>query len=459
MTVMLNLEKSWISKRDFFANSAIALMGAILWFLRKYAVRKNKNICTLPHAVQFALSDTEKMLTILSQDPEAMTGAAPILEAFNKGAMEQLAGQIASLQIPIAKLAIKELFWVMTGNDFTLDLNNPEEPKIVIIGNDDKLSQVYAPALSLYCTVIAKTINQANRLPSFFTVDEIPTVFLPGIDNLPNTGRSNKVSFCMAMQDYGQLDRDYGKDQARVLKAGCGNVFIGEVSDEATAKYASAMMGKERQEQSSITISKNDVTKNINDQLNQIIPENHIMQLKTGEFVGKVAEVDDDRKDVVNSKLFASKFLVDKTGNPDQDIPTIFNIYDNLPEGEDKGTLKTEKQLIDLKMDQHYRQIALEIEELIFDEYEVASIRNIMKKEVEYRQAYKYIEENNVFEEVFHDVNTRFKDEMKKAEDQWLDNKRNDAREKETMEEKLNRVTKEYIKSSVTQYFTKLSNS
>jgi len=48
---------------------------------------------------------------------------------------------------------------------------------------------------------------------------------------------------------------------------------------------------------------------------------------------------------------------------------------------------------------------------------------------------------------------------MKKAEDQWLDNKRNDAREKETMEEKLNRVTKEYIKSSVTQYFTKLSNS
>jgi hypothetical protein len=40
--------------------------------------------------------------------------------------MEQLEGQIASAKVPIARLSSPQLYYVLSGNDLTLDINNPD---------------------------------------------------------------------------------------------------------------------------------------------------------------------------------------------------------------------------------------------------------------------------------------------------------------------------------------------
>ncbi len=50
--------------------------------------------------------------------------------------LEQLEGQIASAKISMARLSASQLYYVLSGNDFTLDINNPEERKLVCMGNN-----------------------------------------------------------------------------------------------------------------------------------------------------------------------------------------------------------------------------------------------------------------------------------------------------------------------------------
>jgi len=64
--------------------------------------------------------------------------------------MEQLEGQIASAKIAMARLSSPQIYYVLSGNDFTLDINNPKEPKIVCIGNNPQKIQPYGAVVSLY---------------------------------------------------------------------------------------------------------------------------------------------------------------------------------------------------------------------------------------------------------------------------------------------------------------------
>ena len=60
-------------------------------------------------------------------------------------------------------------YWVMTGDDFTLDLNNPEHPKILCVGNNPDRQNIYSAALGLYnqphCE-IGKQERGNSRVPS-----------------------------------------------------------------------------------------------------------------------------------------------------------------------------------------------------------------------------------------------------------------------------------------------------
>lgn len=146
-------------------------------------------------------------------------------------------GQIASAKIPLSRMINPQLYWIMTGDDFTLDINNPKEPKILCVGNNPDRQNIYGAALGLYNSRIVKLINKKGMLKSSVLIDELPTIYFKGLDNLIATARSNKVAVCLGFQDFSQLKRDYGDKEAAVVMNTVGNIFSGQVVGETAKTY------------------------------------------------------------------------------------------------------------------------------------------------------------------------------------------------------------------------------
>ena len=202
-TIMLNLNKTWIQKQgDFFVESPIILLTAIIWYLKIY---KDGKYCTFPHAIEFLNKKYADIFTILTSYRELENYLSPFIDAWEGGAQDQLQGQIASAKIPLSRMISPQLYWVMSGNDFTLDINNPKEPKILCVGNNPDRQNIYSAALGLYNSRIVKLINKKGQLKSSVIIDELPTIYFRGLDNLIATARSNKVAVCLGFQDFSQL--------------------------------------------------------------------------------------------------------------------------------------------------------------------------------------------------------------------------------------------------------------
>ena len=304
-TIMLNLNKTWIQKQgDFFVDSPIILLAAIIWYLKIYEGGK---YCTFPHAIELLCKRYEDIFTILTSYPELENYLSPFMDAWKGGAQDQLQGQIASAKIPLSRMISPQLYWVMTGDDFTLDINNPDEPKVLCVGNNPDRQNIYSAALGLYNSRIVRLINQKGKLKSGVVIDEVPTMYFRGLDNLIATARSNKVAVCLGFQDYSQLKRDYGDKEAAVIQNTVGNVFAGQVMGE-TAKTLSERFGKILQRRESMSISPEQKSRSVSTQLDSLIPPSKISNLSQGMFVGAVA---DNFGEKIDQKIFHAQIVVD----------------------------------------------------------------------------------------------------------------------------------------------------
>ena len=304
-TIMLNLNKTWVQKQgDFFVESPIILFAAIIWYLRIY---KDGKYCTFPHAIELLNRRYEDVFPILTSYPELENYLSPFTDAWQGGAMEQLAGQIASAKIPLSRMISPQLYWVMSASEFTLDINNPKEPKILCVGNNPDRQNIYGAALGLYNSRIVKLINKKGQLKSSVIIDELPTIYFKGLDNLIATARSNKVAVCLGFQDFSQLVRDYGDKEAKVVVNTVGNIFSGQVVGE-TAKTLSERFGKVLQKRQSISINRQDVSTSINTQMDSLIPPSKISGLTQGMFVGSVSDNFNER---IDQKIFHAEIMVD----------------------------------------------------------------------------------------------------------------------------------------------------
>ena len=304
-TIMLNLNRSWISKQgDFFVESPIILLAAIIWYLRIY---QGGRYCTFPHAIELLNKKYSDVFTILRSYPELENYLSPFVDAWESDAQEQLQGQIASAKIPLSRMISPALYWVMTGDDFSLDINNPKEPKILVVGNNPDRQNIYSAALGLYNSRIVKLINKKGQLKSSVIIDELPTIYFRGLDNLIATARSNKVAVLLGFQDYSQLTRDYGDKESRVIQNTVGNVFSGQVVGE-TAKILSERFGKVLQKRQSMTINQREKSTSISTQMDSLIPTSKISNLTQGMFVGAVADNFDER---IEQKIFHCEIVVD----------------------------------------------------------------------------------------------------------------------------------------------------
>ena len=304
-TIMLNLNRTWVQKQgDFFVESPIILFAAIIWYLRIY---KGGRYCTFPHAVEFLNKRYEDIFPILTSYPELENYLSPFMDAWLGGAQDQLQGQIASAKIPLSRMISPQLYWVMSGDEFTLDINNPDDPKVLVVGNNPDRQNIYGAALGLYNSRIVKLVNKKGQLKSSIIIDELPTIYFKGLDNLIATARSNKVATLLGFQDFSQLKRDYGDKEAAVVMNTVGNIFSGQVVGE-TAKTLSERFGKVLQKRQSMTINRNDTSTSISTQMDSLIPQSKISTLTQGIFVGAVADNFDER---IDQKIFHAEIVVD----------------------------------------------------------------------------------------------------------------------------------------------------
>ena len=302
---LLNLNKTWVDKQgDFFTDSAVILLAAIIWYLKIY---DKGRYCTFPHAIEFLCQPLDKIFPILSSYPELENYLSPFVDAWKSNAQDQLQGQVASVKIPLSRMISPQLYWVLTGNDFTLDINNPEEPKILCMGNNPDRQSIYGAALGLYNSRLIRLINKKGKLKSSLIIDELPTIYIRGLDNLIATARSNKVSVCLGFQDFSQLERDYGEKEAKVIINTVGNIFSGQVVGD-TARTLSERFGKIVQLRESHSVSNENVTTSTNTQLETLIPASKISNLTQGMFVGSVADNFDER---IGQKIFHAEIVID----------------------------------------------------------------------------------------------------------------------------------------------------
>ena len=365
-TIMLNLNKTWVQKQgDFFVESPIILFAAIIWYLRIY---KNGKYCTFPHAIELLNRRYEDVFPILTSYPELENYLSPFMDAWQGGAMEQLAGQIASAKIPLSRMISPQLYWVMSASEFTLDINNPNEPKILCVGNNPDRQNIYGAALGLYNSRIVKLINKKGQLKSSVIIDELPTIYFKGLDNLIATARSNKVAVCLGFQDFSQLVRDYGDKEAKVVINTVGNIFSGQVVGE-TAKTLSERFGKVLQKRQSISINRQDVSTSINTQMDSLIPPSKISGLTQGMFVGSVSDNFTER---IEQKIFHAEIVVDtdkvkREESHYQPIPIINDFKDT--NGND-----CMKQAIQ----DNYNQIKEDVKQIVKDELDrIAADENL----------------------------------------------------------------------------------
>jgi type IV secretory pathway TraG/TraD family ATPase VirD4 len=343
-TILLGLNREWIKKQgDFFVESPINFLTAIIWYLRKY---NDGEFCTLPHVIELMQMDYDSLFTLLRTEKEIEVLINPFVSAYLNNVMEQLEGQIASAKISMARLSSPQLYYVLSGNDFTLDINNPMEPKIVCMGNNPLKIQTYGAVLSLYISRLIKQVNQKERLKSSLIFDEFPTIYLNNMDSLIATARSNKVATCLGIQDFSQLKKDYGREQADVILNITGNIISGQVTGD-TAKQLSERFGKIMQDRESLSINSADTSISRSKQLESAVPASKIAALSSGEFVGMVAD-DPDCK--IELKTFHSEII-----NDHKALKKEIENYIEIPK------IRTIDNSI---IGQNYLQIKIDIEEI-----------------------------------------------------------------------------------------------
>lgn len=320
-TILKNLNKEWIKKSDFFVTSAILLLKAVVIFFKN----NHPDICDLPHIVCFCNNATaEQLVKTMMVDTMAKAVASSVSEAVEKGAMEQVAGVIGTLKAEMQKLENKNFYWVLGGNDVSLDLNNPERKRLLCLVNDQQKTDTISPLISLIITVSRKMMNVKGKEKSIYLLDEAPTLFLPKLEELPNTGRSNKICVMYMGQDISQMDSMYNKDIRRNILGSLGNTFFGNATEVETLEYISKFFGREDRivENTSIGTSKSSGSKSqsenisFNVQERSIIKPQDIASLNIGEFCGKIVARENSfyRAQFEMLKDYPDGYGVDPTG-------------------------------------------------------------------------------------------------------------------------------------------------
>ncbi|WP_431213833.1 YWFCY domain-containing protein [Puia sp. P3] len=304
-TILLSINKSWAQRQgEFFVESPMNLLAAVIWYLRKY---RNGEFCTLPHAIEMLQLPYDELFTILRTEEDILILLNPFISAYENDVMETLDNQVSSVKIPLGRLASPMLYWVMSGNDFTLDINNPNDPKLFCLGNDPTKAEALAPIMSLYADRMNKIINVQGRMKCATNYDEFASLRAASVQTVISQGRSNLIACVIAIQDISQLRKVYSRDEADAIWNMTGNIISGQVAGDS-ARQLAERFPKTLQDKNSLSINRTDVSVSKAKQLEFAVTASLISNLSSGEFVGVVADNPDQP---IELKAFHAKVVND----------------------------------------------------------------------------------------------------------------------------------------------------
>lgn len=297
LTILSNIDLKAVQKRDFWVQSAGTILTASIWYLRK----NHPKYCTLPHVISLILEVAPDSLINLLLSDEETSGLMASVNSARKSD-NTIASILATIQNFLSVLNTKEIFWVLSGNDFTLDLNNPQEPKMLVVGNDDSISKAISPVIALIISSSLRQMNKPNKQQSIVILDEAPTISIPNFAQIPATARSNKVATVYCVQDISQMENDLGKEESATILSNLGTQFFGRTTSTQTAERVSKLFGEYDKEiegrsktkgesvQGFETTYSTSSTKSVSIQRRKILEESELISAEIGKFATIVAD-------------------------------------------------------------------------------------------------------------------------------------------------------------------------
>jgi len=324
-TILLSMNKIWARQQgEFFVESAVNFLAALIWFLRKY---EGGRFCTLPHVIELAQVEYHKLFSVLSTEPEVQVLVTPFIETYKNGTLKMLDGQVSGARIPLGRLASPDVYYILTGNDFTLDINDPGAPKIFCLGGDISRQEALSPIISLYIDRMNRLVNKPGQYPCALVCDEFATLRAYSMAETIATARSNNIVPVLAIQDVNQLYTRYSREEADAILNIAGNVLCGQAGGE-TARWMSERFPKVQKEKTSVSTNSVDTSISHSLQWEPIVTPATIANLSSGEFVGVVA---DDPDVPVELKAFHAKVQLGESeilGN--EALPVVFSSSEDL---------------------------------------------------------------------------------------------------------------------------------
>ncbi|WP_276484781.1 YWFCY domain-containing protein [Paraflavitalea pollutisoli] len=302
-SLLFSMNKTWPGRQgEFFVESPVNLLAAVIGFLRRF---EDGLYCTLPHAIELIHQPYDKLFTILQTETEIRTLINPFVQAYEDGELETLNSQMASVKIPLGRISSPELYYILSGDDFSLHLNHPDHPTVLCLGNNPQIHEALAPIMSLYIDRINKIVNRPNQYDLGQVIDEFGSIRATSVMSTIQTGRSNNITTIIAVQDYSMLKTIYSREEAETIFNIAGNIISGQVSGE-TARLLSERFAKTFQDRESISINSGDTSISRSKQLEQSVPPSTISNLSSGEFVGVMADNPDQP---IRYKSFHSRII------------------------------------------------------------------------------------------------------------------------------------------------------
>jgi len=302
-TLLLSMNRTWISRQgDFFIESPVNFLAALIWFLRKY---KDGIYCTLPHVIELSNTPYDQLFTILNAEPSVRGVVSRFIQSYLNNSMEMVDGQIASTSMPLARLISADFYYVLSGNDLSLEINNPSAPAILCLGGDPPKQEALAPVLSLYIDRLNKRINAPGRYPCAQVLDEFATVRATSVLTTVTTGRSNDIIPIICVQDINQLRTTYTREEADQFMNITGNLVCGQATGD-TAGWVSERFHQVVQYRTTVSVNSSDTSVSKSEQSVDAVSTATLASLSSGEFVGIVA---DDPATPVKLKGFHARFI------------------------------------------------------------------------------------------------------------------------------------------------------
>ncbi|TPE39720.1 TraM recognition domain-containing protein [Pontibacter mangrovi] len=271
---------------QFFNQSAVNLLASCMYFLSRH---DGGRYSTFPHVLALLNLGYGELFETLFSEPELESLLSPFATAYRHKAFEQLEGQVGGLKVTVGRLATKETFWVLSGDEVDLHITNPAAPSLLVIANDPSTQSINSACNALVLNRLTRLINTKGNLPGALIVDESPTLYLHRVENLIATARSNRIAVLLGLQELPQLRQQYGRETADTICAVTANVLSGSARHRETLDWLEKLFGRVRQLKQGLSLDRSRTAVSLSEEMGPLIPASRIAGLQAGEVVGQLA--------------------------------------------------------------------------------------------------------------------------------------------------------------------------